>query len=253
MKQLLLQSLPILLIFTACQSQPSKPTASQLPDTEQHPGFAVVELFTSQGCSSCPPADALLGKEIAAYAKPGKKLIALSFHVDYWNRLGWMDPYSQHIFTERQYGYSAKMKLSGVYTPQAVVNGQWETVGSKEGTIESFIKQSLAETPESSITIEAIKPTGNILAISYQYKGSVADMNIAVVQKTIATPIKAGENGGRTLTNYNVVRSWKTVKAQSGSHIIDAEMPAGYNEKEYSVVVYTQEKEYGKVLAADVK
>ncbi len=222
--------------------------------TANQTGFAVVELFTSQGCSSCPPADALLGKEIAAYAKAGKKLIALSFHVDYWNRLGWTDPYSQHAFTERQYGYSGKMNLDGVYTPQAVVNGQWETVGGKEGTIENFIRQSLTEKTDVSVTIQSIIPkSGSMLEVGYDYQGNATNLNIAVVQKAIATPVKAGENGGRTLTNYNVVRSWKTIASKSGRGTIDIEIPTGYNATDYSVVVYAQEKEYGKIVAADMK
>ena len=135
MKFALLPGLFAMQLFVACHSQPASPSATISSDTDKQSGFAVVELFTSQGCSSCPPADVLLGKEIADYNKAGKKLIALSFHVDYWNRLGWTDRYSQHAFTERQYGYSGILKLNGVYTPQVVINGQWETVGSKQGTI----------------------------------------------------------------------------------------------------------------------
>ena len=256
MKHILLLFLIATQLFVACKSQPSElsvTSAKQSTATNQQTGFAVVELFTSQGCSSCPPADALLGKEIAAYEKTGKKLIALSFHVDYWNRLGWKDTYSQHLFTERQYAYSGKMKLEGVYTPQAVVNGQWETVGSKQGTIENYIKQSLSEKSETSVTIDAVKLNSNHLEISYQYKGGTADLNIAIVQNTISTPVKAGENGGRTLTSYNVVRSWKTTDAQNGKQAVAIEIPAGYNASDYSVIVYAQEKAYGKVLAADLK
>lgn len=254
MKPTLLLGVFAMQLLVACHSQPAPPFTTLSSDTDKQPGFAVVELFTSQGCSSCPPADALLGKTIAAYTKAGKKLVALSFHVDYWNRLGWTDPYSLHSFTERQYGYSGTMKLNGVYTPQVVINGQWETVGSKQGTIENFIKQSLSEKVSATVTIDTVKPTGKtMLAISYQYKGSAADLHIAVVQKTISTPVKAGENEGRTLTSYNVVRSWKTIEVQNGNQVTEIEKPAGYNDKEYAVVVYVQEKGYGKMIAADIK
>jgi hypothetical protein len=91
------------------------------------------------------------------------------------------------------------------------------------------------------------------LEIAYQYKGDDADLNIAVVQNTISTRVKAGENEGRTLASYNVVRSWKTVNTQSGSHAIDIETPVGYNAKDFAVVLYAQEKGLGKVVAADMK
>lgn len=251
MKKGLLPFLSSIFLLASCQSQSTSPKMTKPVDSSK--GFAVIELFTSQGCSSCPPADELLGKEIAAAQKAGTKLIALSFHVDYWNRLGWTDPFSQHQFSQRQYGYSAKMKGDGVYTPQAIVNGQTEAVGGNKTKIESLIREGLAKKPEATLNIISVEKTGNQLKIAYQYTGPIADLHIAVVEKQVSTPIKAGENGGRTLTNFNVVKSWKYVPAESGSYSLETEMPAGYNSSDYTVVLYAQEKDYGKILAADVK
>ena len=109
----------------------------------EQPGFvktgyknvAVLELFTSQGCSSCPPADRLLGTYTSK-----ENVIVLSFHVDYWNRLGWIEPFSSKAFTERQYKYASAMN-TGVYTPQLVINGQSEMVGSDESKISATVKK----------------------------------------------------------------------------------------------------------------
>jgi hypothetical protein len=248
MKKFLLFYLLACLFLLSCNSQP-KP-ASQKATTKQE-GFAVIELFTSQGCSSCPPADALLGREIAAYEKMGKKLVALSFHVDYWNRLGWTDPYSQSLFTQRQYRYAAKLKGDGVYTPQAIVNGQQATVGGNQAKLESFIKQALAEKPGATLSIDGVQPTADSLQLTYQYSGPVAELHAAIVQQQVSTPVKAGENGGRTLTNYHVVRSWQTVPIQTGTGAVHLQLPTGYEAGNYALVLYAQEKAYGKILAAD--
>lgn len=238
-------------LFAACQSQPSQPVTKSAVASSG--GFALVELFTSQGCSSCPSADALLGKEIAASAKAGKKLIALSFHVDYWNRLGWTDPFSKHEFSQRQYGYSARLKGDGVYTPQVVINGQQEAVGSNQVKVEGFIKTALSGKETAIVQIASVAAAGSHLTVDYQYNGPAAELHIAVVEKQTTTPVKAGENGGRTLTNYNVVHSWKTIPAEAGNHSIAIETPAGYQAGDYAVILYAQEKDYGKVLAADMK
>ena len=251
MKQALLPFFFSMSLLTSCHSQPV--ISKVKPTSDSAKGFAVVELFTSQGCSSCPPADELLGKAIATAQQQGKNLIALSFHVDYWNRLGWTDPFSKHEFSQRQYGYSAKMKGDGVYTPQAIVNGEQETVGGNQGKVEGFINTALAEKITASVNISIIEMKGNNLKIDYQYSGPAIILNIAVVEKQVNTPIKAGENNGRTLTNYNVVKSWKMISAENGNHSVEIETPAGYKAGDYAVILYAQEKDYGKVLAADIK
>ena len=113
-------------------------------NTEADKGFAVVELFTSEGCSSCPPADALVAKVQKESA--GKPVYILAYHVDYWNRLGWKDAFSDAAYSARQKQYSHWIKGAEIYTPQAVINGRKEFVGSQEGTLRSTIKADLTET-----------------------------------------------------------------------------------------------------------
>ena len=161
---------------------------------------AVVELFTSQGCSSCPAADKIL----ARYAEKGD-VLALSFHVDYWNYLGWTDTFSKAEFTERQQRYAASFQRRGIYTPQAVVNGRDHAVGSRksqiEGLINTYIKNGEGLTvalntsrDDDKVRISTDEPTGNAtLWVVYYDK-----------QKEVA--IKRGENRGRTITYHNVVR-----------------------------------------------
>ncbi len=120
--------------FTAAAFTPIKPTAV-------NKGFAVVELFTSEGCSSCPPADELVARIQKEYKD--QPVYILAFHVDYWNRLGWRDVFSNAGYSARQSEYAKYLNLPQVYTPQIVVNGKKEFVGSEEGTLRDAIKNSL--------------------------------------------------------------------------------------------------------------
>lgn len=113
-------------------------------------GFAVVELFTSEGCSSCPPADVLVAKLQKESAD--KPVYILAFHVDYWNRLGWKDVFSSHEYSSRQYQYSKWLK-SEVYTPQVIVNGRTEFVGSDEKSLGNAIKTGLEKTAKTELTL----------------------------------------------------------------------------------------------------
>ena len=140
---------------------------------------AVLELFTSQGCSSCPPADRLLGTYTSK-----ENVIALSFHVDYWDRLGWKDPFSSKAFTERQYNYASAMKAE-VYTPQLVINGQSEMIGSDESKISAAVKKVLAEEPDAALSIKAMKPENGQVNINFVASGNTGNsiLNIALIQK----------------------------------------------------------------------
>ncbi len=164
---------------------------------------AVVELFTSQGCSSCPPADAYLG-ELARR----DDVLALSFHVDYWNYIGWRDPFSNPQWSARQRDYGRKLNRRYVYTPQMVIDGAAEAVGSKRSRVARLIKSALQR---KKIAVEIVHPDRDNIRIRVPaeagYTGSAATVWLAFYDNTRTTAIEAGENDGETLTNSNIVRS----------------------------------------------
>ena len=198
----------------------------------------VLELFTSQGCSSCPPADRLLG----SYAGRDN-VFPLSFHVDYWNRLGWKDPFSDHAYADRQNIYAAAFGSGDIYTPQLIINGQKEMVGSDEDKIADAIKQFQSEAVSSKIIIDGVTTDGNTISVAYSLQNRPANsvMNIALVQNKAVTSIKAGENNGVTLTDYNVVRSFKTIPANAEKDRITVDLLEGIDKKELSLILFLQD------------
>ena len=175
--------------------------------------WTVMELFTSQGCSSCPPADRLLGK----YALD-TSLITLSYHVDYWNNLGWKDPFSSSINSERQKKYGESLGLDGIYTPQLVINGQQEMVGNDEQKIIAALKGSPKSSSETILSITGIVSKDSKHAILYSVEGLPASYTafLITVQRKAVTSILRGENQGKILINYNVVRALNPISVHNG-------------------------------------
>jgi hypothetical protein len=174
---------------------------------------AVVELFTSQGCSSCPPADRLLSK-LAHDARYQGKVIPLSFHVDYWNSIGWTDPFSSARWSQRQQAYAGRVfHTNRIYTPQVVVNGHTECVGNSEGDVLGRITDALATEPAARISLAVAPPTpdGHLkVNVGAKLAKAVAagdlDLWVAVYESGLSTDVKAGENASRVLRNDRVVR-----------------------------------------------
>src|SRR5262245_9342561 len=129
--------------------------------------FALLELFTSEGCSSCPPADALLARLASEARNAGRRVYALSFHVDYWDRLGWKDRYSSAAYSKRQGEYARRFRLASLYTPQLVVNGEQEMVGSDARSVEAALRAALARPAQTRIAITA---TARGLEVSVRYR-----------------------------------------------------------------------------------
>ena len=158
----------------------------------------VVELYTSQGCSSCPPADALLAK---LSSQP--HVLALSFGVTYWDRLGWKDTFARPEYTVRQRAYAAAMGGRSVYTPQMVVNGSAEAIGSRRGEVETLIAAARRQPAGVDVRLEADRVT-----IGAGTPARPADVWLVRYDpRTVKVPIGRGENGGRTLPHKNVVHS----------------------------------------------
>jgi hypothetical protein len=182
----------------------------------------VVELFTSEGCSSCPPADKLLA-ELAI--RPD--VLALSFHVDYWDRLGWKDPYSSREATERQNHYATLLDLGTVYTPQIIIDGKWQAVGSDRADVEQAL--GLARRSRTEIPVLLALDHGRA-QVKLGTGGDVASASLLLIgfDRRHVTAVKRGENSGRTLTHIDVVRGVEEVARFAGSPG-DIEVPVGWH------------------------
>jgi hypothetical protein len=185
-----------LLSVTACYAEP--PLAARLGPTP-----VVVELFTSQGCSSCPPADQIVS-ELAHDDSLRGRVIPLTFHVDYWDRLGWRDPFSSPEWSRRQYVYERALRVSSAYTPQVVVGGARQFVGSNRPALEETLVALSRRKPAGEVTVAGTRQ-GAKATIHVNAKGS-GDLVLVVFDSTAPTPIYGGENGGRTIPNDATVR-----------------------------------------------
>jgi hypothetical protein len=220
---------------------------SQAPKQAGTPGRTpvVVELFTSQGCSSCPPADALL-RRIARDPAMRGRVIPLAFHVDYWNRLGWSDPFSSREWSQRQGDYVRALKLSSAYTPQVVVNGTRQMVGSSTNEVLRAIDEESRRTPEGTIAL-ALTDTG--VTVRAQSAVPNVDVLVAIAEESVTTDVKRGENGGRTLVNDAIVRKLVQVGTLNGKSAIEKELPIAL-EPRMSVAAFLQERGTRRILAA---
>ncbi|HEU0222935.1 MAG TPA: DUF1223 domain-containing protein [Paracoccaceae bacterium] len=205
----------------------------------------VVELFTSQGCSSCPPADALL----ARLADDGDVLV-LSLHVDYWDYLGWRDRFARPENTKRQKAYARLAGARSIYTPQAIVQGEVRLVGSDETALRKAIEQELREPARATV---AIRPATDAVQVMVEPKGEVHFNNrgllhLVTYDRPQSVRIERGENAGRTITYVNVVRDWMKIGAWDGKtgQTYSAPLPA----MGLGLAVILQDGPVGPILAA---
>lgn len=220
------------------------PAAAQTP--------VVVELFTSEGCSSCPPADKLLIDLHRKQPVKGVQIIVLSEHVDYWNRLGWTDPFSDKQFACRQNWYSTRWPWR-LYTPQAVIDGQVERVGSEAGLILQAVRElGRRKKGDLALTIADGKASVQIAGLP-GHQG--ADVMLAVLEDGLATDVPRGENKGRTLPHVAVVRKLTTVgEVAPGDREWTADVPLflepGWREENVRLAVFVQERASRRIVAA---
>ena len=202
----------------------------------------LVELFTSQGCSSCPPADKVLQK-LNQEAQDGKlSLVALSYHVDYWNRLGWRDPYSQAAFSDRQRIYARHINDRGVYTPQLVINGQSGHIGSRQREV----RAAIAEANLLPVEIEAAATWSqqeNTIKIDYNLSEfrDQATLQLALVSTEVDNEVPRGENRGRHLSHTNVVRELIAIEQTDTEGSYSVDLPAELQgNADLAVVLFVQ-------------
>ena len=212
-------------------------------------GFAVVELFTSEGCSSCPPADKLIARIENEDAQ--KQVYILSYHVDYWNQLGWKDRFSEAAYSSRQRQYASWLHLNTVYTPQIVVNGKREFVGSNESALNAAIEEGLHDSSQIKLNIVA-KSDGGKLKVQYETDDAAKGKNLvlALIQKSAETKVKAGENDGIILTHVQIVRKLavESIKEKNGSVFIEMQNEGENNA--WELIGFVQEKKSGRILSA---
>lgn len=251
---------PVLVFAAAASPAAAAPASSSAPSLPHPAGVAVVELFTSEGCSSCPPADRLLAALSAEAARAGRLLFALSFHVDYWNSLGWDDPFSRSAYTDRQRAYASALG-GGMYTPEMIVNGSEAMVGSDAARARRAVARALAGPARAAFRdLGAEAARGNV-RVTFAIAGAGSSgaaapppgtvIRLALVQPDTAVAVGRGENGGRTLAHHNVVRAFATARPGSdGTGEARMPLPAGARPGAWRLIAYAQDPGSLEVLGA---
>ena len=217
-------------------------------------GAAVVELFTSEGCSSCPAAEEVFGELLKEYDEKKLPVFFLAYHVDYWNYLGWIDRFSSMEFTQRQQSYANAFGLQSVYTPQMIVNGQTEFVGSNQSKAKHAIEKILSSKSDLQIDLKGclIQSDSSIKVVYSVSKPSPGViLNFAVIEQEIVRNVSSGENAGKSLVHRNVVRAMKSVFDQEGSEAVIS-VPPDVILENASVIVFAQVEKSMEIVAASI-
>ncbi|HZG24939.1 MAG TPA: DUF1223 domain-containing protein [Chitinophagaceae bacterium] len=215
-------------------------------------GFAVIELFTSEGCSSCPAAEELA---IKFHRENYDNVFMLSYHVDYWNRLGWKDEFSNADYTNRQKAYASAFRLKSLYTPQFVINGKTEFTGTNEIKLRATVQRELRIKTPVKIHLDASMPDGSTMLVSCRIDNPGESMlHVTLVQKQAQTAVTRGENQGRKLQHLNIVRDFKTLQAKdAGAGNIRLQIPSGLTMKDLKVIAFVQDPGNFSITAAQEK
>lgn len=245
----ILSVLAVLLLFSVVLASNSNASKSSTNKTIKGDGFAVLELFTSEGCSSCPPADELLAKVQREVGH--KPVYILAYHVDYWDRLGWKDIFSNADYTQRQYQY-AKQLNAQVYTPQLVINGKTEFVGSNEAATAYALKSALDGAAATTLTLQG-KPQGGKMRISYEVNGNTEgnELVLAVVQQKGVNHIERGENEGLTLSHVQIVRQLQSFGLKDKKGEVQLSLPKGFGAKGWEIIGLLQNPQTKAIQAAN--
>ena len=238
----------------AAQGRPPAAVAQRVP--------VLVELFTSEGCSSCPPADELLMRLEQTQPVDGAEVIALSEHVDYWNRLGWADPYSSSEFSERQNDYARAFDPDGAYTPQMIVDGRAQFVGSDSGRARKAIA-SASRDSKAAVTVSLATEDTRAGAVTLDVRaerpqsvseGDSAEVLLAITESGLRSSVSRGENAGRRLTHTAVVRKLTvlgSVDSGGGAQFVAkpvVQIPRSWRRDNLKAVVFVQERTSRRVL-----
>jgi len=218
----------------------------------QAPQPVVLELFTSEGCSSCPPADALLSQLSHQRTAAGVELMLLGEHVEYWNGLGWRDRFSAPAFTQRQYDYVRKLHLATAYTPQIVVDGHLQAVGGNAGAVQRMIAEAARTAKPAAVSLKLVSP--DKLQVTVADSGvTKLEVLLAVTEDNLSTSVLGGENGGRILQHNAVVRELHMLGATSNGRFnrtVTVPDRNGWKAEDLRVVVLVQDASSGGIHGA---
>jgi hypothetical protein len=218
---------------------------------------AIVELFTSEGCSSCPPADALLRQINLKRTNAGQLIVGISEHVTYWNGLGWKDPYSSPVFTNRQSVYASRLSSEGSYTPQMVVNGRDQFVGSDDSALERALRDD-ERREHFALSIVSSAPSAGGIDVKFALAGSPSkplDIIAVLADDTDRSNVLRGENGGRELQHVSVARSMIRVATakDGGEQTVHISFPEGLSASQsagHHLILFAQEPHQGAIVGA---
>jgi hypothetical protein len=234
------------------------PLMANAADSPNNGAPVLIELFTSEGCSSCPPADRLLMDLDRTQPVSGADLIVLSEHVDYWNSLGWQDPWSSAFFSQRQSSYSDQFGLRSVYTPQLVVNGEAEASGNDWDQAKKACEKALSE-QKVPVHITGISLDGGTVRAHLETDAlpdsiRKADLYVVIALDHTESQVRAGENNGRKLSHVSVVQSMTKVgslaKGKSFAQDVQLKLNSKSDPNNLRVIAFVQEPGPGKVLGA---
>jgi hypothetical protein len=233
----------ILFGFASPNAETKKANLSQIPK-----GFAVVELFTSEGCSSCPPADEAVGDLVKEYKQ---NVFVIGFHVDYWDRLGWKDRFSNAAYSNRQKQYGSILGLNSVYTPQIIVNGRTEFVGSDRNKLRQTVESSLKMPGGKGIVVRAKSATNKSIDVNCSFSSSAGSiLNVVLIELSDQSDVKSGENSGRKLKHINLARDYRSFPVSNKEVSVTLTLPPGLSAKDCKVIAYIQDKKDWRVEAA---
>jgi hypothetical protein len=247
--------------FAVCESRAQTLSPAKASSEQSEPRVVLVELFTSEGCSSCPPADALLRQVEGRHTESGQLIVTLSEHVTYWNHLGWSDPFSSEIYTQRQYAYGQRFHIDGVYTPQMVINGEEQIVGSDSAGLLRAIRGE-EKPPSLLVHINSVSAHDHALVIDFSVTGTAprggADLFAVIADDTDRSSVLHGENSGRMLSHVSVARSITRVAKLSDptEQTIQIPLPATSQFSDNQgrhLVLFAQTAGLGRVLGVDAK
>jgi hypothetical protein len=247
-------TLSLFLLAVPLKSHTASPASSM---TAMPSSVAIVELFTSEGCSSCPPADALLRQINLKQTNAGQLIVGISEHVTYWNNLGWKDLYSSPVFTDRQSVYASRLSPEGSYTPQMVLNGRDQFVGSDGSALERALGDD-ARREHLKLRIVSSAPTPEGIDVNFALTRNPSkplDIIAVLADDTDRSNVLRGENSGRQLQHVSVARSMARVATvrDDGEHSVHVSFPEGFstsNGTGHHLILFAQEQRQGAILGA---